>query len=171
MEAEHNGSASQLAVGTTGSTYEFAWDDHKWEDQKARVLGRMRCQVARRMAQWAASKDDGRQQGLGATNTLIRQTGPSSNNIMPHSLMDCRQGKISNNGNNGPATGWGSDEGSGDVEIGQGGRRVDRVSDGDEDATGNTVYDVPKAIDGVNYLIAGARGTPPHQQVGSTPQM
>ena len=51
--------------------------------------------------------------------------------------------------------GRGSDEGSGDVEIGQDGGRVGRASDGDEDAMGNTVYDVPIAIAGVHYPIAG----------------
>ncbi len=84
------------------------------------------------------------------------QIGPPSNNEVPHPLMDCRHGKISNKDNNGPATGRGSDEGSGDVEIGQDGGRVGRASDGDDDAKGNTVYDVPIAIARVNYPIAGA---------------
>ena len=151
MEAEHNGSASQLAVCTIGANQEPAW-----EDQKARVLGWTRCWVARHMAQWAASEDNEWHQGLGATNTPIQETLPSSNDIVPHPLMDCGQGKISNNGNNGPATGRGSDEGSGDMEIGQDSRQVGRASDGDEDATGSTVYVVPIAIVGVNYPIAGA---------------
>jgi hypothetical protein len=86
------------------------------------VVGKTRCRVATRMAQWVASKDDERQQGMGATNSLIWQTGPLSNNKTPHPLMDCGQGKSSTEGgNNGPATGRGLDEGSGNVEIGQDG--------------------------------------------------
>ena len=67
--------------------------------------------------------------------------------------MDCGQGKINNNCNNGPATARGSDEGSGDVAIGQDGGRVGRARDEVEDAMGDTVSDVPIAIDGVNYPI------------------
>ena len=151
MEAEHNGIASQSGVGTRGQRQETSWDD-----RKARVVGITRCRVARCMAQWAASKDDERQQGAGATNTLVWQSGPSSNNEVPHPLMDCGHGKFSNKDNKGLAPRRGSAEGSGDVEIGQNGGRVGGASDGDEDATGNTVYDVPIAIAGVNYPIAGA---------------
>jgi hypothetical protein len=124
MEAEHNEIESQSGVGTDGQRQETFWDD-----QKARVVRKTRCQVARRMAQWVASKDDERQQWAGATNSPIWQTGPSSNNKTPRPLMDCGQGKSSTEGNNGPATGRGSDEGSGDVEIGQDGGRVGRASD------------------------------------------
>ncbi len=124
MEAEHNGIASQSGVGTRGQRQETSWDN-----RKARVVGITRCRVARCMAQWAASKDDERQQGLGATNTPVWQSGPSSNNKVPHPLMDCGHGKISNKDNNGPAMGRGSDEGSGDVEIGQNGGRVGGASD------------------------------------------
>ena len=94
--------------------------------------------------------------GTGVANSPIWQTGLLSNDEVPHPLMDYGQGKISTEGNNGPATGRGSDEGIGDVEIGQDGGRVRRASDGDEDATGNTVCDVPIAIAGDNYPIAGA---------------
>ncbi len=43
------------------------------------------------------------------------------------------------------------------MEIGgKNGGQVSGASDGDEDATGNTVCDVSIAIAGVNYPIAGA---------------
>ena len=45
------------------------------------------------MAQWASSKDDEQQQGAGDSNTPINQNGPSSNDGIPHPLMDCGQGK------------------------------------------------------------------------------
>jgi hypothetical protein len=151
MEAEQNGSASQSVVDTSGQRKETFWDN-----RKAQMVGRTRYWVARRTAQWAASEDDERQQGLGATNTPIRQTGLLSNDAVTHPLMNCGQVKINNNGNNSPATAWGSDDGSGDVQIGQDGGQVSRVSDRDEDATGNSVYDVPIAINRVNYPIAGA---------------
>jgi hypothetical protein len=61
------------------------------------------------MAQWASSQDDEQQQGAGESNTPINQNGPSSNDEIPHPLMDCRQGK-NNNDNNDPATGRMSDE-------------------------------------------------------------
>jgi hypothetical protein len=70
--------------------------------------------------------------------------------------MDCGQGKINNNGNNGPTTAWGLDEGISDVAIGQDGGQVGRGRSGVEDAMGDTVSDVPIAIDGVKYPIAGA---------------
>ena len=90
------------------------------------------------------------------TNTTIRQMSPSSNEAVPHPPMDCRQGKINNNGNDGPATAWGSDEGRGDSEIGQDGGRAGRARDRNEDAMGNNVYDMPIATNGINYPIAGA---------------
>ena len=108
------------------------------------------------MAQWAALEEDERQQGSGATNTPIPENLMSSNSVVPHPLMDCGQAEISNNCNNGPTTGQGSDKGSSDVESGQDGERVGRASEGDEDATGRSVDDVPMAIDGVNYPIDGA---------------
>jgi hypothetical protein len=151
MEAEHNGIASQSGIGTRGQRQETSW-----YDRKARVVGITWCRVARRMAQWAALKDDERQQGAGATNTPVWQSGSSSNDEVPHPLMDCGHGKFSNKDNKDPAPGQGSAEGSGDVEIGQNGGRVGGASDGDEDAMGNTVYDVPIAIAGVNCPITGA---------------
>ena len=114
MEAEHNGSASQSVVETRGQREETFWDD-----RKARMVGWTWCRVARCTAQWAALEDDERQPGSGVPNTPIWQTGPSSNDAVPHPLMDCGQGKI--NGNNGLATARGLDEGSGDVAIGQNG--------------------------------------------------
>ena len=117
----------------------------------------MRCKVARHMAPWASSQDDEQQQGVGATNTPSWQNGLPSNDKVPHPLMDCRQGKRNNIVNNDPATGWSSDEVGGDVASGQDGRRVGRASNGEEDATGNnSAKDVPIAIAGINYLIAGA---------------
>jgi hypothetical protein len=151
MEAEHNGSASQSVVEIRGQRKESFWDN-----LKARMVGRMRCWVARCTAQWASSQDNERQQGSGAPNTPKWQTSLPSNNVVPHPLMDCGQRKINNNGNNGPATARGSDEGSGDVAIRQDGGRVGRARDGVEDAMGDTVSDVPIAIDGVKYPIAGA---------------
>jgi hypothetical protein len=49
------------------------------------------------MAHWLASPDDELQQGAGAKNTPIRPMGPSSNDEVPHPLMDCGQGKLNNN--------------------------------------------------------------------------
>ena len=108
------------------------------------------------MAQWASSQDDEQQQGVGATNTAILKNGPSSNAEVPHPLMDCGQGKSNNIVNNDPAAGRYSDEVGGDVASGQEGRQVGTASDGEEDATGNdSAEDVPIAIAGVNYPIAG----------------
>jgi len=45
------------------------------------------------MAQWAASQDDEQEQGTGEPITPINQNGPSSNDEIPHPLMDCGQGK------------------------------------------------------------------------------
>ena len=71
--------------------------------------------------------------------------------------MDCGQGKSNSNDNNDPATGQVSDEVGIDVASGQDGGQVSRASDGEEDATGNdSAKDVPIAIAGINYLIAGA---------------
>jgi len=51
------------------------------------------------MAQWAALQDDEQQQGAGEPHTLTNQNGLSSNNGIPHPLMDCGQGKnMSNEG-------------------------------------------------------------------------
>ena len=78
--------------------------------------------------------------------------------------MDCGQGK-NNNDNNDPATGQMPDEVSVGVDVVAVGVGVDvasgkvgeRTSDGEDDATGNaSAKDVPKAIAGVNYPIAGA---------------
>ena len=110
------------------------------------------------MAQWASSHDDEQQQGAGASNTLSnKQNGLSSNDAIPHPLMDCGQGKNKYNENNASATGRMSDEVrvvGVDVASGQDG---ERTSDGEDEATGNdSVEDVPKAIAGINYPIAGA---------------
>ena len=85
------------------------------------MVGKTRCKVARRMAQWASLQDDERQQGVGESNTPINQNGPSSNDEIPHPLMDCGQGK-NNNDNNDPAMGRMSNEvGVGvDVAVGVG---------------------------------------------------
>ena len=116
MEAVQIGSASQSVVDTSGKH-----DETFWDDRKAQMVGWMRCRVARRTAQWqwVAWEYNERQLGSGATNTTIRQMGLSSNKAVPHPLMDCRQGKINNNGNNGPTTARGLDKGCSDVEIGQ----------------------------------------------------
>ena len=115
MEAEHKGIASQAAVGTCGGQQQEPF----WEDRKARVVEKMRCKVARCMAQWVSSQDDEQQQGAGATNTPSWQNGPSSNNEVPHLLMDCGHGKSNNIVNNDPATGRSLDEVGGDVASGQ----------------------------------------------------
>ena len=57
------------------------------------MVGKTRCKVARRLAQWASLQDDEQQQGAGESNTPINQNGPSSNDKIPHPLMDCEQGK------------------------------------------------------------------------------
>jgi hypothetical protein len=85
--------------------------------------------------------------------------GPSSNEEVPHPLMDYGQGKINNIVNNDPATGRSSDKVGGDIASGQEDGRVgSRASNGEEDATwnGNANEDVPIAIAGVNYPIAWA---------------
>jgi len=105
------------------------------------------------MAQWSASPyDELQQEAGGATNTPIRPMGPSSNDEVPHPLMDCGQGKFNKNVvNNDLATGRLSEAGSDDVASDQEGGRDARAGDGEDDSTGNK-----KAIAGVNYPIAGA---------------
>jgi hypothetical protein len=116
------------------------------------VVGKTRCKVARRMVQWASLQDDEQQQGAGDSNTPINHIGPSSNDEIPHPLMDCGQGK-----NMSDEVGVGVD-----VAVGVGvdvasGKVGERTSDREDDATGNdNAKDVPKAIAGVNYPIAGA---------------
>ena len=91
-------------------------------------------------------QDDEQQQGAGASNTPIRQNGPSSNDEVPHPLMDWGQGKSNNNDK-----GWVSEEVGVDVASGQDGGRVSRASDREEDATGNdSADDVPIAIAGLS---------------------
>ena len=115
------------------------------------------------MAQWASSQDDEQQQGVGESNTPINQNGPSSNDEIPHPLMDCGQGK-NNSENNDPSTVRMSDEvGVGvDVAVGVGidvasGKGEYRMSDGEDDATGiDSAEDIPQAIADGNYPIAGA---------------
>ena len=73
--------------------------------------------------------------------------------------MNCGQGKSNNIVNNDPAMGRSSVEvGGEDVASGQEDGRVGRASDGEVDATGNdnANKEVPIAIAGVNYPIAGA---------------
>ncbi len=130
------------------------------------MVGKTRCKVARRMAQWASSQDDEQQQGVGESNTPKNQNGPSSNNEIPHLLMDCGQGK-NNNENNDPATGRMSNEVGVGVDVPGGvgvdvaiGKVGERTSKGEDDATGNdSAKDVPKVIAGINYPIAGAPHT------------
>jgi hypothetical protein len=139
---------------------------HRWWSTAGAFLGgsegsggrKTRCKVARRMAQWASSQEDEQQQGVRATNTPIWQNGPSSNDEVPHPLIDYGQGKSNNIGNNDPATGRSLDKVGGDVASRQEDGRVGRASNGEEDATGNdnANKDVPIAIAGVNYPIAGA---------------
>jgi hypothetical protein len=77
--------------------------------------------------------------------------------------MHCRQGK-NNNDNNDPAMGRMSNEVGVGVYVAVGvgvdvasGKVGERTSNGEDDATGNdSAEDVPKAIAGVNYPIAGA---------------
>ena len=109
------------------------------------------------MAQWASSQDDEQQQGAGASSTPSKQNGPSSNDEIPHPLMDCKQGKNKNNENIDLAKGRMSDEfGVVGVDVASG-QDGERTSDGEDEATGNdSAEDVPKAIAGVNYPIAGA---------------
>jgi hypothetical protein len=59
------------------------------------VVGKTRCKIARRMAQWASSRDDEQQLGAGGSaNTQINHSGPSKNDEIPrHPLLDCGQGK------------------------------------------------------------------------------
>ena len=106
------------------------------------------------MAQWAASQDDEQQQGAGEPHTPpTNKNGLSSNDEIPHPLMDCGQGKNKNNDKNYPATGRILDEvGIGvDVVSEMDDGRVSRASDGEDDATGNNnAEDVPKAIAGIN---------------------
>ena len=116
------------------------------------MVGKTRCKVARRMAQWASLQDDEQQQGAGESNTPSNQNGSPSNDEKPHPLMDCGQGK-----NMSDVGGVGVDGAVGvgvDVASGKDG---ERTSDGEDDTTGNdSAKDVPKAITGVNYPIPGA---------------
>jgi len=98
--------------------------------------------------------DDEQLQGAGDSNTPINQKGPSSNNKIPHPLMDCGQGKNM------------SDEGGVGVDVAVGvgvdvasEKDGERTSGGEDDATvNNSAEDAQEAIAiaGVNYLIAGA---------------
>ena len=117
------------------------------------MVGKTRCRVARRMAQWASTQDDEQQQRVGdSTSTQINQKDPSSNDEIPHPLMDCGQGKNM------------SDEGvvGIDVTCGVGvdvasGKVGERTSDGEDGATGNnSAEDTQQAIADGNYPIAGA---------------
>jgi hypothetical protein len=108
------------------------------------------------MAQWASSQDNEQQQGVGGSNNLVKQNGLSSNDEIPHPLMDCGQGKNKNNENNDPATGRMSDEVGVGADVASG-KDGERTSDGEDNATGNnSAEDVPKVKAGVNYPIAGA---------------
>jgi hypothetical protein len=102
------------------------------------------------MTQWASLQDNEQQQGAGASNTPIKHNGLSSNDKIPHPLMDCGQGKNKNNDKNYPATGRILDEVGIGVDVVS---EMDgsRASDGEDDATGNkNAEDVPKAIAGIN---------------------
>ena len=104
------------------------------------------------MSQWAASQDDEPQQGAGATNTPIWQTVTSSNDEVPHPLMDYGQGKFENDGGDKvPATGQESDDGSKDVASEEEEGRDGSSIDVEDNATGNKI-----AITEDNYPIAGA---------------
>ena len=106
------------------------------------------------MAHWASSQDDEQQQGAGDSNTPINQKGPLSNDKIHHPLMDCGQGK-----NMLDAVGVGIDVAVGvGVDVASGQEDGERTRNGEADATGNdsAEEDVPKAIMGVNYPIAGA---------------
>jgi hypothetical protein len=71
--------------------------DRLLEDRKARVVGQSWCQVARRMACWAAKEDDECQ--MGADN-IISNPAPeismSSNAVLPVPLLGGGQGKREN---------------------------------------------------------------------------
>ena len=106
------------------------------------------------MAQWASSQDDEQQQRVGdSTSTQINQKGPSSNDEIPHPLMDCGQGKNM------------SDDGVVSVDVTCGvvvvevasGKGEYRKSDGEDGAKGNnSAEDTQQAIADGNYPIAGA---------------
>ena len=116
------------------------------------MVGKTRCKVARRMAQWASSQDDEQHLGAGDSNTQINHIGPSNNDKIPHPLMDCGQGK-----NMLDEVGVGIDIAVGvDIDVASG-KVEDRTSDGEDDATGiDSAEDIPQAIADGNYPIAGA---------------
>jgi len=123
------------------------------------MVGKTRCKVARCMAQWAASQDDEQQQGAGEPHTPTNQNGPSSNDGIPHPLMDCRQGKnMSDEG------GVGTDVAVGrvGVDVARRTKNGERMSDVEDDEKGNdSAGDAQEAIADVNYLlIAGAAPHP-----------
>ena len=120
------------------------------------MVGKTQCKVARCMAQWASLQDDEQQQGVGGSNNPVKQNGLSSNDKIPHPLMDCGQGTNKKNENNDLATGRMSDEVGVGVDVASR-KDGEQTSDGEEDAKGNDSAEaVPKAIAGVNYPIAGA---------------
>jgi hypothetical protein len=100
VETEHNGSASLSVVGSISPR-----PDKFLEYQKARVVGRTRCWVARQMARWAAREDNEGQQGTRARDSSTPDKLTSSNEVLPQPLLDCSQGKINIEKANGPATG------------------------------------------------------------------
>ena len=110
------------------------------------------------MAQWAASQDDNeQQQGVGEPHTPTNQNGQTSNDGIPHPLMDCGQGK-----NMSDEAGVGTD-----VAVGVGGDVARRTKDGkrtsdvEDDAKGNdSAGDAQEAIADVNYSLSA--GAAPH---------
>ena len=111
------------------------------------------------MAQWASSRDDEQQQGAGEPYTPANKSGPSSNDELPHPLMDCGQGKnMSDEG------GVGTDVAGGGVGVDVARRTMEgeETSDVEDDVEGKgSAGDAQKAIADVNYLlIAGAAPHP-----------
>ena len=127
--------------------------------QRAQMVGKTQCKVARRMAQWAASQDDEQQQGAGEPHTPTNKNGPSSNEGIPHPLMDCGQGKnMSDEG----VVGTDVAVGRAAIDVARRTKDGERTIDVEDDEKGNdSAGDAQEAIADVNYvLIAGAAPHP-----------
>jgi hypothetical protein len=156
MKAEHTGGASRLVVGSIS-----LWLDRFLEDQNARVVGRTWCRVAQRMARWAATEDNERQQEMGAGTNPAPENLTSSNKVLPQPLLECGQGKIHRYNNEcgiGPAMGLGPEGDGGDVGSGldKGPNGNGMASNRDKEAMETNDDEMSMAIEGVDNSITGA---------------
>ena len=127
MEVEHIGGASKTIGGgrdghhdgqhSSGTHTDLAASggDYTVDDQKAAVIGRSKCKVARKLDQGTTPALGISTQGWGASAAPLPDTPFSAVDELPPPLLDCGQGKImSTEGADGRTCGSedGSDDGS-----------------------------------------------------------